>query len=203
MDEQRRRIEGLIREILGEAYLNLIVDRYSFEEDVATSEGRIRCELHHPRTGERRVIEGNGVGVIDAFFGGLKEALAPDFPSLETIRFTGFSVHGVMDSRRAPVGSDALGKVTLEVQNSHGVPFEFSHESRSVTASAVEVTLKAAAYFVNSERAVIQSYRALQDAKARGRQDLVELYTGHMAELVKNTSYSSVIEEIEKEVNGK
>ena len=200
MNERMKQIQGLIREILVDEYLELRVDRYTFSEDVRTHEGRIRCELHHATSGRGEVIEGSGVGIIDAFFSGLKRHLAKQYPSLDTIRFTAFTVRGDMASGREHAGADAVGEVTLEVRNTPGTAFEFGHRSRSVSGSAVEVTLQAAEYFVNSERAFIQSYRALQHAKTRGRQDLVAVYTRHLAELVRNTSYSEVIDEIQRQL---
>ena len=199
MNQEMTQIQGLIREILGEDYLELWVDRFVFEESVRTHEGSIRCELHHKKSGEGEVIEGNGVGVIHAFFSGLKAHLALQYSSLNTIQFTAFTVRGDMDSGKDSASSDAVGTVLLEVKNSSGSRFGFDHRSRSVAGSAVVVTLKAAEYFVNSERAFVQSYKALQNARERSRQDLVDIYTAHLAELVKNTSYSQVIDDIKSE----
>ena len=101
-----------------------------------------------------------------------------------------------MDSGKEPAASDAVGQVRLDVKNSMGATFDFTHSSRSVIGSAVVVVLKAVEYFVNSELAFIRTWKGLQDAKARARTDQVETYTRHLAELVRNTSYSAVIEEI-------
>jgi len=191
-----KQIQRLIREILGEDYLDLWVERYTFEEQVSTNEGRIRCELTHRASGAGEVIEGYGVGVVDAFLRGLKGHLAPEYPSLETISFSSFAVRGDMESGKGPAASDAVGEVQLVVKNSMGASFDFIHRSRSVIGSSVVVVLKAVEYFVNSELAFIRTWRGLQDAKERTRTDLVETYTRHLAELVRNTSYSEVIAEI-------
>ena len=53
---------------------------------------------------------------------------------------------------------------------------------------------------MNSERAFIECFRALKSGREQRRQDLVERYTALMAELVKNTSYSEVIEQIREEM---
>ncbi len=200
MHEHIMRIRGLIREILAEEYLELRVDRYTFEETVPTNEGSIRCELHHERSGRPEVIEGSGVGIIDAFFHGLKRHLAKSYPSLQSIKFVSFAVRGDMDTRQQDAGADAKSEMLLSVRNTTGATFEFNHSSRSISGSAVEVTLQAVEYFVNSERAFIQSYKALRHAKERGRQDLVDVYTRHLAELVRNTSYSEVTEDIRRQM---
>lgn len=196
MNESMERTQALVREILGDEYVARQVERFTFEEHVPTREGHIRCELSRDAGGSGEVIEGYGVGVLDAFFRGLKEHFAPEYPSLETIQFTAFSVRGDMASGREPAASDALGEVHLEITNSMGACFDFVHRSRSVTGSSVQVTLAAVEYFVNSERAFVRTWTALQDAEERNRHDLAETYTRHMAELVRNTSYSKVIEEI-------
>ena len=93
-----------------------------------------------------------------------------------------------------------MAVVTVGMSNSSGCHFEFQHESRSVTRSSIEATLLAVEYFVNSECAFIECFRALKSAKEQRRQDLVERYTSLMSELVKNTSYSEVIEQIREEM---
>ena len=55
-----------------------------------------------------------------------------------------------------------------------------------------------AEYFVNSERAYITLYKALENARERNRQDLVDTYKAQMAEVVKSTSYSEVIERLQQ-----
>jgi len=55
-------------------------------------------------------------------------------------------------------------------------------------------------YFINAERAFVTLYRCRQDARDRQRDDLVTRYTAEMAEIVKSTSYSKVVEEIKKQL---
>jgi hypothetical protein len=56
-------------------------------------------------------------------------------------------------------------------------------------------------YFVNAERAFIMLYKSRQDAKERARDDLVTRYTRELAEVVKSTSYSEVVENIKKDLS--
>jgi predicted kinase len=92
-----------------------------------------------------------------------------------------------------------VGNVVLELENSRGRRFEFSHSSRSITGSAMIVTLMGVEYFVNTERAFVHLNRALQDAKRRNRSDLAERYQIQIATIVENTSYSEVIERMRAE----
>ena len=151
-------------------------------------------------------IVGHGVGPIDAFFRGLLDFLHAEYPSLNSIVIDKFAVIGKLGGRGgvAPGGSqsDALASVTVGIRNSAGRSFEFVSESRSVTRSGIEATLRATEYFVNSERAFKRAYRALRDARERNRQDLIIRYTDLMSQLVKNTSYSDVIEQIRADLGG-
>jgi hypothetical protein len=96
-------------------------------------------------------------------------------------------------------GSDAECVVTLVVRNTEEREFRFEDSSRSLVAATLKVVVEAAEYFINSERAYITAFKAMVDARARNRQDLLETYTAQLAELVKTTSYSDVIERLKNE----
>ncbi len=193
MKGKQERSLALIKEILKDKFLDLAMVGYDVREDFDKDEARIVCRVRDVRTGETQNIEGQGVGIIDAFFHGLKARLADKYKSLDTIRFTGFTVKGKMDTGRGPA-TDALAEVTLGVRNSSGAEFAFTHSSRSITRSGLEATLSAAEYFVNSEVAFLTIHAALKDARAKHRADLVASYTAMLAVLVENTSYSDVLE---------
>jgi hypothetical protein len=186
----------LVTEVLGDNYLDIHIEKYSFEESVDDH----ACTVDFLVTGlfanEPRKIHGTGVGFVDAAFHALHSVLAEEYPSLKSIRFAGFEVHGDLKTSRENSGSDAMGQVVLIVENSRGRRFDFAHRSRSLTASAIIATVQACEYFVNTERAFISLHRALVDAKERNRPQLVEKYRIQMATIVENTSYSEVIERL-------
>ena len=198
--EQQQHVEQLVREILGQKGLDLQVCQVLFEEDVQTLSCSIRATLEEKPSGNRITVEGRGVGIVDAFFQAMLSRFSPEYPSLRTIAFSRFAIDGRMNSRRERQGTDAEVEVTLVVANSEGREFEFSHRSRSLTASAVCTVLAAISYFVGSEKAFVAAWKYLEDAKERSRDDLVQRYTGHLVELVKNTSYSEMIESIRKKL---
>jgi hypothetical protein len=190
----------LIRQILRDDYLAPVVEAYSATESVADGAPcRIEVRLHHEGQSQSATIEGEGVGFVDAVCQGLIAHYAREFRSLETIQFTGFAVRARMDTTRAGTGSDAVGVVSLTVRNSEGNLFEFERQGRSLVATAVSVVVEALEHFVNAERAFISVYKALQDARERGRSDLVQTYTAQLTELVRTTSYTQVIERIKAE----
>jgi hypothetical protein len=196
--QEQERIRRLVREAMGPEYVALRVDRVHFEEDLARNESHVRAELRNELSGERQQVEGKGVGLVDAFFQALVGRLATEYPSLKTIEFSKFQIDGRLETKKQLQGADAEGEVTLVVRNSERREFEFKDASRSITASALRAVLQAVEYFVNSERAFVAVWQRLEDAKARNRDDLVQSYTAQLIELVKNTSYSEVIEGIKK-----
>lgn len=191
---------GLVREVLGDQYLDLRVDSFTLEEDVDTGRCTVSCALHKHPTGKRMDIRGDGVGFVDSVFHALRKALGENYPSLMSIQFSSFRVEARLDTRREKAGSDAVGSVTLELENSRGRRFAFTHASRSITGSAMIVTLQGVEYFVNTERAFIQLNRALEDARRRSRSDLVERYQIQIATIVENTSYSEIMESVRQQI---
>lgn len=187
----------LMREVLGDTYTHLRVHRAVIEEELeeATS---ITCEVTDETTGENSIIAGKGVGVIDAFFKGFVDRFANDYPSLKTIRITSFQVNAKLETKSDYAGTDSAGEVSVSIMNSAGKFFRFAHSSRSVIASSIITILLGLEYFVNSERAYVTLHEAFKDAQQRSREDLVQHYTSQMAMLVRNTSYSEVIEGAEK-----
>ncbi|MCB9655444.1 MAG: hypothetical protein H6729_15090 [Deltaproteobacteria bacterium] len=202
MHEKQRESEKLMREILGSEYLELRVEHSVLEEDLLEARSKIQAivapdpESTATTKMARRTVEGQGVGIVDAFFQGLVDQFSKEYPSLATIRFAGFNVKAVLEEGKYNRGSrsDALGEVRLLVENDQGKTFEFVATSRSVTGAALQATLDAVEYFVNSERAFLATHHALDDAKARSRNDLVIHFSKRLAELVQNTSYSELIE---------
>lgn len=183
-----------IKRALSDHYLDLKIASLSFEEDFGTGACKTRVVIH--AGGAETIVEGQGVGLIDALFSGLFRRYAAEYQSLNTIKLTGFLVKARLESDRGRLGADAVGEVTLEVQNSAGRPFNFSDASRSIVGSAARSVVAAVEYFVNSERAFVALHQALEAAKERKRPDLVAQYTRELSEVVESTSYAEVIESI-------
>jgi len=188
----------MIKDVLHEDYINLSVRRYEMSEDVQSGPCSVTVELQRGDDGPTETISGAGVGFVDALYHGLSDHYAREYPSLGTITFTGFEVKGHMNTSEGQ-GADAECLVSLVVVNTEERQFRFEDQGRSLVAAATKVVVEAAEYFINSERAYISAFRSMLDAKDRGRPDLIEVYTAQLAELVKTTSYSEVIERIKAE----
>lgn len=191
----------LMRTVLKDDAFVMHIESYTITENVqAGTPCRIALTLR-PERAQAMTIEGEGVGFIDALCAGLLAHYAREFESLKTVQFTGFAVRAKMDTTRGATGSDAVGIVSLTVRNSEGTLFEFERQGRSLVATAVAVVVEAFEHFINSEKAFITVYRALRDAKERGRPDLITTYTTQLAQLVTTTSYTQVIERIREEMS--
>jgi len=186
-----------MREVLQDGFVTLRVQKYRVEEDVDAGRSSVLATIVEDPGDVRFGVEADGVGIIDALFSGLLDRYADAHPSLRSIRFTGFSVKGLMtDTER---GADAQAVAEIEVTNSYGTSFSFGARSHSVSRASVEIVVAAVEYFVNAERAWVKMYEALQHYRSEGRADLVQKYTTMLSEMVKNTSYSEVIEQLRAE----
>lgn len=196
LDADAQKVDHLAREILRDNYVYFHIERLELVEE--ESAVRVRARLSRPGSTDNRDVEGQGVGVVDAFFDAVMAQFAGEYPSLTTIAVTDFKMASGFDEAQGR-RSDALAVATLRVRNSEGVEYEFTGKTPSVTRSAVRAALDALTFFINSERAYVQLQLALQDARTRRRSDLVEKYRSQMAILVHATSYSEVIEKLRKD----
>ena len=196
---QKEAIEQLIAEVLDGTELRLTLDSYTLSENFENGEVALHCDVHNGRTGEQQSIDARGVGIVDAFFHGLIRMYSDAFPSLQTIRFADFGIKAKLDTGRN-ARSDSTADVMLRVANSEGQEVAFTHTSPSITRSSINVVLQSVEFFINSERAFTQVYRALQHARSQNRADSVARYTQQLTTLVQATSYSEVIEQIRNEL---
>src|ERR1700753_3536400 len=91
MNAHQHETELLMRELLGEDYVTFGATTLTLEENFESERVRVRCEVKNGG-GTKHAISGEGVGLIDAFFSGLKARLSEQYPSLKTIVFADFSV---------------------------------------------------------------------------------------------------------------
>jgi predicted HAD superfamily phosphohydrolase len=131
---------------------------------------------------------------LSALFG----RYALEYQSLETLELADFAVGARLDTKNQISDADSVGEVSIDVKNSEGAHFLFSDASRSIATSTARAVIAVVEYFVNAERAFIMLYKSLEDAKERNREDLVTRYTRELAEVVKSTSYTEVLESMKK-----
>ncbi len=192
-----------MKEVLQDDYLHLEVAKYTLNEDLEERQScQIQCTLRREDS-STLTVEGEGVGAIDAFFSGVQSRLADEYPSLKSIRFSKFEIEGLISSDAGPdQTAKAEAEATVGIENSEGREFVFKSTAPSVSRAGLQATLQAAEYFVNSERTYIQLHEILEHYRSEGRTDLVDKYTDLMSEVVENTSYSEVVEQVRNSVEG-
>ena len=180
---------------------NLQIDKYELREDWEGGLVSLDCEVHHKNSGEKNTICGEGVGVVHAFYNGFIDLYSESFPSLKTIEFADFQIKALIESRsKGGVKADSPCEAELRINNYSGKEFIFSSQSKSVTRCTIQAVLDAVEFFVNSERAFVAVFNALEYAKTNNRTDSIGLYTSQLAILVEATSYSEVIEKLRLEL---
>jgi hypothetical protein len=189
----------LIKRVLGKDYIELHLDKLVVDEDADETRSKVHLQLSDTN-GAKLEVDGDGVGLVDATFNALLERYGVEYQSLKSIELAKFAVSAKMDTKKEKAGVDSMGRVTLGVLNSEGKLFEFHDESRSISRSSARAVLAAVEYFVNAERAFITLHRARMDAKERRRDDLVTRYTRELAEVVKSTSFTEVIEGMKQDL---
>jgi hypothetical protein len=189
LDPESARVDQLAREVLRDAYRTFALERLEVVEEPAHVHVKVR--LRRRPEDDVVFVEGDGVGLVDAFFEGVLRAWASEFPSLKTIAVDDFLVSTGFDGARGR-RSDALAVATLKMKNAHGVTCSFERGTTSVTRSCVLVSLDALTFFINAERAYVQLQLALKDASDRRRSDLVTRYRQQMSTLVAATSYAEL-----------
>jgi hypothetical protein len=200
LDENAATVDRLARDVLGNSYIYFEFDHVELKEEVSQGRVSFNCELIRCGSGERNAIRGQGVGMIDALFDGVILGFADEYPSLKTIAVSNFTIGSGFESAQGRK-SDATAEAKLDVENSEGTIFHFHRASPSITRSSIRTVLDALTFFINSERAYVQLHLALKDAKERRRSDLVVRYRTQMSTLVRATSYSEVIERLQKEAD--
>lgn len=201
-EEKQDKMVAKMKEILQDDYLEMHVVSYELTEDLDDQSCTMHATLRH-EDGASFSVEGKGVGTIDAFFTGLRDRLADDYPSLESIRFSEFRIEGLLESDIGPDQTlKAEAEATVGISNDKGREFVFKSTAPSVSRAGLEATLEGAEYFVNSERTYVRLHEILEHYRSEGRTDLVDKYTDLMSQVVENTSYSEVVEQIRNKVNG-
>lgn len=198
MLSKQEKMLGLMKEILQDEYMHLVVESYMLREDLAENVSHIECNLRN-EDGTHLSVYGNGVGTIDALFNGLRTSLADEFPSLNSISFSQFTIQGLLSSSDdSGTTTRAEAEATVGVSNNKGREFIFKVKQPSISRAGIQATVEAAEYFVNSERTYVKLHKILEHYKKEGRTDLVEKYTDLMTQVVRNTSYSEVVERIRR-----
>ncbi|MBK05257.1 MAG: hypothetical protein CL920_07345 [Deltaproteobacteria bacterium] len=196
MNHKQAEAKQIMRDMLGEDYVKLTLQSIqSTETPHAEEESNIVAKIQLSNQDNHILLEGSGVGTLDAFFLAMRNRLSEDYPSVKTIVFTSIKAQSIPNSDLEHP-TDAEAEVSLRIRNSYGDDFEFVNRSRSLLRAGLLGLIEATEYFLNSELTYIKLYHTLEHYRTQGRSDLVDKYTSLLSMMVRNTSYAEVIERI-------
>ena len=178
---------SIVKNVLKEKYVNLSVNDFILREEEKTN---IECNICFSNEWEDISIQGAGDGVVDALLTGMVDRFSEEFISLKRVIFDDFVMEVKFKSsvRR----SAAPVEIKIALKNASGKNIYFSSESQSMVKAVIAVVTSACEYLINAERAIIQLRTDVQEARTRRRNDLIDLYTNHMIDLVNITSYEEI-----------
>ncbi len=199
---QNDQLFDLFKSVLNDDYISWEINSYQVSEGIESDLAQLKVDLKQS-DGKIISLEGSGDGVIDAFFSTLVESFSSEYCSLKTINFADFKVTTNIASKNSFSGSDSEVEVEILIENSYKKQFNFVKSGRSMLSAAMKATLIVTEFFVNSEKAYIVASKSLADSQERHRSDLVQHYQNILIQLVKNTSYSEIIENLKEEQSKK
>lgn len=193
-DRRGEQVNFLSKEVLQDAWVVIQVVSLKFSENFETTKALFEAKLVEVSDGKpkKRVIHGEGVGLVDACFDAMIKSYNEVYCSLDTISIVDFTVNAHVEhgSRRR---SDAKVTVLLRVKNAEDHEYGFECTTQSISHSSVAAVQESIAFFINAELAYTRLYFALRDAEERGRHDLVARFQHQMSTLVHATSYEKLV----------
>ena len=190
-EAHQRHIENIIKEVLGEEYINLFITNFVLSENDEQQISNIFCDIKFSNEWKDEQIEGHGTGAVNALVNGMMKTFSQKFFSLEQVELADFAVRVKFASNRR--STDAPVEIKLILRNKRNQRIYFHATSRSMVIAAVSVIRKAFEYLINAERAILQLREDIAYATLRNRQDLAGKYTKQMTELVRILSYENAI----------
>ena len=190
-EAHQRHIENIIKEVLGEEYINLFITNFVLSENDEQQISNIFCDIKFSNEWKDEQIEGHGTGAVNALVNGMMKTFSQKFFSLEQVELDDFAVRVKFASNRR--STDAPVEIKLALRNQRNQRIYFHATSRSMVIAAVSVIRKAFEYLINAERAILQLREDIAYATLRNRQDLASKYTKQMTELVRILSYENAI----------
>lgn len=193
-DRRAEEVSSLAKDILQNAWVVIQVISLKFSENFETTRALLEAKLIEISQGKpkKRIIHGEGVGLVDACFDAMMKSYSSTYCSLDTISIVDFTVNAHVEHGTYRK-SDAKVTALLRVKNSEHHEYAFECTTSSISHSSVAAVQESIAFFINAELAYTRLHHALKDAQERGRHDLIARYQNQMATLVHATSYEKLV----------
>lgn len=165
----------LIKKVLGSSFTPVGIKQITVSESTDSGPCSVSMCLENGAN-----IQCEGYGIVDALFNGLKKEF---FSSLEKLSIQKVEVKSVADNL------DPAVILYVQIKNSYGCLIDFEAQYKSFISSAAKVCARITEYFINSHKAYLILSKALEEAKERNRQDLIERYVRELSLIVQSTGY--------------
>ena len=141
--------------------------------------------------GEDKLVEGSGVGMIDAGFNSLVNHFSKSYSSLNTVKLE--DVYFQVDHRaNKDVSFKSKMEIKLEFSNHCKDKSWFSGKTRSMGYTGVSVLVSAIEFYINCELLFKRMKFLLEDAESRGRHDVASRYKYVLSKVVEVTNYQTI-----------
>lgn len=169
--------------------LSLNLQSYILDEKKSEAIIKICLEVDE----EEVLIQGEGVGLVDAGFNAYINYFSEKHPSLSTISLS--DVYFQIDTgNREVLDLKSKTLLKLEFENDKKNKTCFSDRTQSMSFTAISVLTKAIEFYVNSELLFKRLKYLLDDAESRGRHDVASDFKYALTKVVEVTSYQSIVQ---------
>ena len=167
-EHKRKDLHKKIKQFLknSDSYTKLAIASLTLKENIKKHTSSITCDLILKE--EKIKIKGEGNGLVDALLPTIIYELSHRYNSLKNIRLSEFYATAKI-KKKSKLGTDSPVKVELVLLNSEGKKLYFSAHAKSMNTATILVIVEAVEYFINSEIAILELKKCVDDAKKRNR----------------------------------
>lgn len=184
----KTKINEVVKEILSDNYLSFSLDSVKIEE---TSVSSLVCLDISSKT-TKTYNTGNYCGLSDniftAGFSACTNKIEPLYTSIKNIRLISIK----SDKCNISLGAQSPSTTIVTMRNGHYNHFEFLNEAVRNVRDVFSVIISGLEFFVNAERAFVQTKAAMIDAAARNRQDLLERLGYNLSYVTQANDFSRI-----------
>ena len=180
----KEQLREFFQEYLQDIFTLDLID-YNLQEST-NSESTIKIKV---KEGEKaKTLKGTGIGLLDSAYSALFSHYEKKHPSLKTLVL--YDAYFQIDHKAEILKSNM--KIKIQFKNSRGYITDFTSNGASMGLTGVSSLVDALSFYVNCE-ALFHRMRVLtEDAKARGRGDVLSRYTYVLGQVVEVNDYSII-----------
>lgn len=187
-------LKKLIKSVLKEQWVNIKILDYTIKEDVENKvthilDGKVLISDDFDMS-QTLEIKGKGTGFFDAILKSLVGSLIGVFSEagyISKVKISSIEIKPSNMKKFNLEGSESTASCEIVVKSARrGESFDFGCWNQfSMNQAVCCATCQVVEFFLNAKKALAVLQYALQDAKKRYRDDLVQVYTKKLIELVK------------------